>query len=97
MHTNSIYSSTYLTLSIAAVRRPVGPLGPMGPPAGRCRCAHPPTRRRLGLPAIIDRSEEHDSSGSTVDTFLPQGDLRKDYANLDDLESIAEVSDASED
>ena len=64
---------------------------------GRCRCAHPATRRQLGLPAVIDQSEQHDSSGSTVDTFLPQGNLRRDYANVDELESIAEGSDSGDD
>ena len=59
----------------------------------RCRCAHPPTRRALGLPMVIDESPEHDSSGSTVDTFLPQGDLLKNYVGIDDLETVHEDSD----
>jgi len=64
--------------------------------AGRCRCAHPFTRKQLGLPAVIDNGGEHDSSGSTVDTFLPQGDMLQRYADVTDLESVAEGSDADD-
>jgi len=31
------------------------------------------------MPIVVVRSHEHDSTGSTVDTFLPQGDLTAAY------------------
>jgi len=45
-------------------------------------CVHPITRRALGLPIVVIPSRSHDSSGSTVDTFLPQGDLCLTYEYL---------------
>jgi len=45
-------------------------------------CVHPTTRLALGLPVVIFGSCPHDSSGSTVDTFLPQGDLCQTYETI---------------
>ena len=59
----------------------------------RCLCAHPQTRRRLGLSAVIDASQQHDSTGSTVATFLTQDDLTRGDYLYNALESIAEDSD----
>ena len=58
-------------------------------------CVHPQTRRRNRLPVVVTPSNVHDSSGSTVDTFLPQDELTTDrYRVFDDeistLPSIAE-------
>jgi len=37
------------------------------------------SRRSRELPIVVVKSQQHDSSGSTVDTFLPQGDLTAAY------------------
>ena len=50
------------------------PLFP-GSPECEHRCVHPVSRRANGLPAVMQPSEVHDSTGSTVSTFLPQQDL----------------------
>ena len=63
----------------------------------QCKCAHQPTRLALGLPKVIDESPPHDSSGSTVDTFLPQEDLAKNYVDIDEMETITEVGSEPED
>lgn len=42
-------------------------------------CIHPSGRRAQGRSIVIVPSEPHDSTGSTVDTFLSQGDLGKTY------------------
>ena len=44
-------------------------------------CVHPQTRRARGLPLVICPSPQHDSTGSTVDTFLKQ-DLDTDYEDV---------------
>ena len=66
----------------------------MYPAAGRrplaTTCVHPQTRRRLGLPQVVVPSTLHDSTGSTVDTFLPQGDLTRAYEAVPVLDDIVE-------
>jgi len=42
-------------------------------------CVHPVSRRSRELPIVVVKSQQHDSTGSTVDTFLPQGDLTAAY------------------
>jgi len=42
-------------------------------------CVYPLSRRSHDMPIVVVRSHEHDSTGSTVDTFLPQGDLTAAY------------------
>jgi len=42
-------------------------------------CVHPLSRRYHSLPIVVVKSQAHDSSGSTVDTFLPQSDLMAAY------------------
>lgn len=42
------------------------------------QCVHPSTRRILGLPLVVTPCHQHDSTGSTVDTFLSQTDLNKE-------------------
>ena len=43
----------------------------------RVECVHPMTRRSCHLPAVVNPSNRHDSTGSTVDTFLPQRNLNQ--------------------
>ncbi|KAK2146489.1 hypothetical protein LSH36_605g03030 [Paralvinella palmiformis] len=40
-------------------------------------CVYPGSRLMRGLPRVVTPSTEHDSTGSTVDTFLSQSDLNK--------------------
>jgi len=42
-------------------------------------CVHPLSRRHHGRSIVVVSSHQHDSTGSTVDTFLPQGDLTAAY------------------
>ena len=42
-------------------------------------CVYPLSRRSHDMPIVVVRSHEHDSTGSTVDTFLSQGDLSAAY------------------
>lgn len=53
-------------------------------------CVHPSTRRAQHLPKVIVASRPHDSSGSTVDTFLTQGDLCEKYETIIPMETIYE-------
>ena len=46
-----------------------------GTPEHGHRCVHPHSRRANGLPVVIHASKVHDSTGSTVDTFLSQADI----------------------
>ena len=45
-------------------------------------CVHPMSRRHNSLPIVVVKSKEHDSTGSTVNTFLPQGDLTAAYETI---------------
>jgi len=45
-------------------------------------CVHPLSRRERNLPIVVVKSEDHDSTGSTVDTFLPQDDLTAAYETI---------------
>jgi hypothetical protein len=40
-------------------------------------CVHPGSLKSRGLPQVVNSSNTHDSTGSTVDTFLSQTDLNK--------------------
>ena len=53
-----------------------GQLGRHGLPI---TCVHPGSRRMRGLPIVVVPGDHHDSTGSTVDTFLPQGDLTGEF------------------
>ncbi|KAK2157239.1 hypothetical protein LSH36_195g07006 [Paralvinella palmiformis] len=46
---------------------------------GTVTCVHPRSRLMRGLPKVITSSVPHDSTGSTVDTFLSQTDPCKPY------------------
>jgi Uncharacterised protein UPF0515 len=56
-------------------------------------CVHPISRRNSGKPIVVVPSEEHDSTGSTVDTFLPQGDHNREFEIIP-LQSIPEHNDS---
>ena len=67
------------------------------PHTGLRQCAHPSTRRRNNLPNVLTPSQVHDSTGSTVGTFLPQEDLHMTrhevYDRISHLGSIDEGMD----
>lgn len=52
-------------------------------------CVHPRSRRQNSLPIVVVKSHEHDSTGSTVNTFLPQDDLTAAYQTIP-LPTVAE-------
>ena len=56
-------------------------------------CVHPISRRHHRLPIVVVQSQEHDSTGSTVDTFLPQGDLTASYIRVPLSTVLEELSD----
>jgi len=45
-------------------------------------CVHPMSRRHFNKPIVVVKSPTHDSTGSTVNTFLPQDDLMAAYENI---------------
>jgi len=45
-------------------------------------CVHPLSRRHYNHPIVVIKSGDHDSTGSTVDTFLPQGDLMVGFVTV---------------
>lgn len=56
-------------------------------------CVHPQTRRALGQPLVVIPSNPHDSTGSTVATFLSQEDLLLEYETVLQLPAIGEEDD----
>lgn len=60
-------------------------------------CVHPSTRRLEGKPLVIVPSDDHNSSGSTVDTFLPQEDLGRTYEIIIPMPTIDEDGDDDDD
>ena len=67
---------------------------PVGP---ETTCVHPQTRQRLRLRKVVTPSHVHDSTGSTVDTFLPQDDFTRDRFNvLDDVATLPSIDENEE-
>lgn len=92
-----MFSEPQLMHAVAAVGRAGGGGAAVGGGTAReeplpLTCVHPRSRRALHLPVVIVASRPHDSSGSTVDTFLPQDDLLQQFDTIP-LGTISEDDD----
>jgi Uncharacterised protein UPF0515 len=69
------------------------PVGLYGLPV---TCVHPASRRSSNKPIVVVESELHDSTGSTVNTFLPQDDINNVY-EVTPMATIEEQDDSNDD
>ena len=61
----------------------------------RDACVHPSSRVVRNLPKVVEASDHHESSGSTVDTFLSQVDMTRGMEEF--FPCLPRVSEVDED